>query len=633
LIGKTIDARYRVRRLLGRGGMGAVYEAEHVGLGKRVAVKFITGEIDPDTLARFRREARVAGQLAHDHVVEIYDVGEDDGHAFIAMEYVEGRDLRSVLKEGRLDAERAIAIARQILAGVAAIHDAGIVHRDIKPANVLLAAGDAVKLMDFGISKAVGDAAEITKSGTMVGTPQYMAPEQLMGGEVDHRADLYAVGLTLYAMLTGEPPFSASSTMEVAAMQLRDPPPSLDRVRPGLPRPLVRAIERALEKAPRDRFDSARAFAAALDSEPTTVAGGTTAETRRERSATPPARTVEPVIGDPELARKRAAGIAAGSELPFTRPERKPMRAWVPISLVALAAAFGIAIAVWPREDVTESPQVYVLEAGVTATDPLVKAREAERAGKLELAVAHYLEAHATAPDPDLLYRIGELYERMNRTSEAVMFLRRYLEEAPQAKDRDAVAAKIARLVPTPPDAGVAATRDAGVVRTPPRAIDAGVAPRDPTMVCYCQPEGRLQWMCKRRYSPPLCRCEVRTTALCPEPFKPCPEGRCATEHVASRNDDRYSCAIGWLAYYKPAEPGTACTGYAFGDITKPADAATAPLRDGKHDCSACRFPDMTTEQFRAQVEYDGLEGASCRGYLADGVEMVGRIRCKKREK
>jgi serine/threonine-protein kinase len=271
LIGQTIDGRYLVRRFIGKGGMGRVYEAEHVGLHKRVAIKFLPEDNDADALARFRREARTASQISHEHVVHVFDVGTTNGREYFAMEYVEGKSLQKVLdEEGALAPERAVAIAHQLLAGLGAVHAAGLVHRDIKPANVLLATredgGDFVKVMDFGLSKtvAMGDDT-ITSVGRVVGTPQFMAPEQIAGAVVDARADLYAAGICMYAMLVGKVPFAGSKVTKVAAQHLTERPPSVATLRPGLPAAVVMAVARALEKEPQSRFQSAREFADALD--------------------------------------------------------------------------------------------------------------------------------------------------------------------------------------------------------------------------------------------------------------------------------------------------------------------------------------------------------------------------------
>ncbi|MBA3462008.1 MAG: serine/threonine protein kinase [Deltaproteobacteria bacterium] len=272
-VGKTIDGRYVLRRRIGKGGMGVVYEAEHAALERRVAIKLIAAaEATDGYLERFRREAKLASRITHEHLVHIYDIGSDrdTGADYIAMEYVDGHDLGKELKAGPLGIPRAVAITKQLLKGLQAIHSGGIIHRDIKPGNVMLTTRngerDFVKLMDFGIARALGDAS-LTMTGHVMGTPSFMAPEQVRGQEVDHRTDLYAVGVTLFAMVAGKLPFEGDTAM-LAGAHVFQPPPSLATVRPDTPRAIVVAVERALAKAPSDRFADARDFAAALDAPP-----------------------------------------------------------------------------------------------------------------------------------------------------------------------------------------------------------------------------------------------------------------------------------------------------------------------------------------------------------------------------
>jgi serine/threonine protein kinase len=303
-IGRMIEGRYRVRRQLGRGGMGTVYEADHVGLHRAVAIKFLAHRGDPTHAERFRREAHAASQVRHEHVAQVFDVGStEDGTLYLVMEYVEGTDLRHVLAAGTIEVARAVSIGRQIALGLHAIHAAGIIHRDIKPANVLLTEHDAVKLTDFGIAKSLRDAARLTASGLVIGTPQFMAPEQFIG-EPQEQVDLYALGVTLYQMLAGTLPFPGNTLARVARMHVNDAPIPLDAVRPGLPRSLVDVVARALEKSPQARFKSALELAEALDtfdpSPPTVDARG------------PRVHAVEPAavrsIGRFELIRELARG-------------------------------------------------------------------------------------------------------------------------------------------------------------------------------------------------------------------------------------------------------------------------------------------------------------------------------------
>jgi serine/threonine-protein kinase len=278
LVGKTIGGRYFIVRQLARGGMGAVYEAEHVGLDKRVAVKFILDRFgdDREALHRFHREARTASRIGHENIIDITDIGEtEDGKPFLAMEYLEGSDLGQVLTAtGRMEPSRAVHIVAQVLRGLAAAHGAGIIHRDMKPANVFLTerseVADFVKIMDFGISKVVAarDArVRLTETGVAMGTPIYMAPEQAEARpDIDHRIDIYAVGVMLYEMLAGEPPFNASSYLVLVQQHVASAVPPLGERRRDLPAALVRAVHRALEKKPERRFADALEFAAALPS-------------------------------------------------------------------------------------------------------------------------------------------------------------------------------------------------------------------------------------------------------------------------------------------------------------------------------------------------------------------------------
>ncbi|HEY4244371.1 MAG TPA: serine/threonine-protein kinase [Kofleriaceae bacterium] len=275
LIGATLVDRYRVIRVVGRGGMGVVYEAEHTGLGKRIAIKLMLEKYaqDPEAVARFQREALAASRIGNPHIIEVMDIGvAPDGRSFVVMELLDGLPLSQVLEQtGPMPPWRAIGIMRQVLRAVGAAHAKGIVHRDLKPDNIFISSRDDqhdfVKLLDFGISKVVDpDAAntKLTTTGVVMGTPLYMAPEQALGNAVDHRADVYACGVMLYELLAGHPPFQGPSFAALIAKLLTEQPKSLNEVRPGLPLALVKSVDRALAKEPADRFPSAELFAAAL---------------------------------------------------------------------------------------------------------------------------------------------------------------------------------------------------------------------------------------------------------------------------------------------------------------------------------------------------------------------------------
>ena len=243
LIGRTLAERYRVLRPIGAGAMGTVYLAEQ-RLGhtsRRVAVKVLSDEVrrDADLIARFHRECAAMATLDHPNTVRIFDFGElSDGTPYMVMEHVDGEPLSHVLERGPLPLERVQRIVAQIAGSLQQAHDRGIVHRDLKPDNVILLsdgpAQDFVKLLDFGIAKHVGRSriihAELTAPGTILGTPQYMAPEQFAGGDVDARTDVYALGVMIYEMLAGRPPFEADTPLEWATKHLHHDPRALCRL-------------------------------------------------------------------------------------------------------------------------------------------------------------------------------------------------------------------------------------------------------------------------------------------------------------------------------------------------------------------------------------------------------------------
>src|SRR5213593_1505207 len=275
LVGQVIADRYHVTKKLGEGGMGQVYLAEHVKMGRRSAIKVMTPAMvhDPDAVARFNREASNASRINHPNVCAIYDFGETpDGLIYLAMEFIEGEPLTDLLeREGALSLARATAIFLQTADALQAAHDLGIVHRDLKPDNVMLSrkkdGGDVVKVVDFGIAKAVGgDEAgqKVTKTGLVVGTPEFMSPEQLSGDKVDGRSDLYSLALVFYRMLTGSVPFAATSVQEMMIKRLTDDPVKLVAARPDLffPAGLQPVLDTALARTPAQRYQAVAKFAA-----------------------------------------------------------------------------------------------------------------------------------------------------------------------------------------------------------------------------------------------------------------------------------------------------------------------------------------------------------------------------------
>ena len=275
LVGQVLADRYHVIKKLGEGGMGQVYLAEHVKMGRRSAIKVMNPSMvhDPDAVARFNREASNASRISHPNVCAIYDFGETaDGLVFLAMEFIEGEPLTDLLERERvLSIGRATSIFLQTAEALQAAHELGIVHRDLKPDNIMLTkgrgGGDGVKVVDFGIAKAIGgDEAgqKVTKTGLVMGTPEFMSPEQLSGDKLDGRSDLYSLALVLYQMLSGKLPFEATTVQETMIKRLTEEPAKLMDVRPDLKYPpgLQAVLDSALVRTPTERYQSVAKFAA-----------------------------------------------------------------------------------------------------------------------------------------------------------------------------------------------------------------------------------------------------------------------------------------------------------------------------------------------------------------------------------
>jgi eukaryotic-like serine/threonine-protein kinase len=260
---------YEIQSPLGAGGMGEVYRATDTKLGRDVALKVLPAEMaqDPERLGRFRREAKSLAQLDHPNIVTIYSVEESDGIHFLTMQLVEGQPLDRLICAGGLPLEQIVEIASALGDALAAAHEKGIVHRDLKPANVMVSNEGRVKVLDFGLAKDVrgsnrGDAtmtsASQTEVGVVMGTPAYMSPEQTSGRPLDHRTDIFSLGVLLHEMATGQRPFEGTSSAELVSAILRDTPPSVTDLRPDLPGDLARIVRRCLEKDPRHRLQTAR---------------------------------------------------------------------------------------------------------------------------------------------------------------------------------------------------------------------------------------------------------------------------------------------------------------------------------------------------------------------------------------
>jgi eukaryotic-like serine/threonine-protein kinase len=308
---------YKILASIGAGGMGEVYRAQDAKLGRDVALKVLPAEMahDPERLARFHREAKALAQLDHPNIVTIHSVEECNGVHFLTMQLVEGRSLDRVIPAAGLALEQIVEIARALSDALAAAHDKGIVHRDLKPANVMVTNEGRVKVLDFGLAKDVratrlGDATltsdSQTQLGVVMGTPAYMSPEQTSGRPLDHRTDIFSLGVVLHEMATGRRPFEGTSSAELVSAILRDAPPSVTDARPDLPGDLARIIRRCLEKDPSHRVQTARDVSNEFRDLARQVPQNLTSST----TSTPSSRAVAAASGPPRADEKSMPGIS-----------------------------------------------------------------------------------------------------------------------------------------------------------------------------------------------------------------------------------------------------------------------------------------------------------------------------------
>jgi tRNA A-37 threonylcarbamoyl transferase component Bud32 len=281
LSGRTLGD-YHILRRLGHGGMGEVYLAEQLSLKRRVALKILRADLaaDPTYLQRFRAEAEAVAQATHANIVQVYAIGEADGLHFMALEYVEGRNLRDVLlRRGVPEPALVVSVMRQVASALQRAAELGIVHRDIKPENILLTRKGDVKVADFGLARMKSDQPlNLTATGVTLGTPLYMSPEQVQGNAVDIRSDIYSFGVTCYHMLAGQPPYTGDNAFQVALQHVNDDPKPLADLRPDLPAKLCDIIARMMAKKPQDRYQTPRDLLVDLEQMRDEVSGFTGTE-------------------------------------------------------------------------------------------------------------------------------------------------------------------------------------------------------------------------------------------------------------------------------------------------------------------------------------------------------------------
>jgi serine/threonine protein kinase len=327
VVGELIAGRYELEKLVGSGGMSNVFRAHDRLLERTVALKILHEQYtrDEDYVERFRREARAVAQLAHPNIVTVIDRGEQEGRQFIVFEYIDGENLKELSNRGPLEAREAIRLALQVARALSFAHERGLVHRDVKPQNVLLNEDGQAKVTDFGIARSL-DVHGVTQTGTVLGTSDYIAPEQARGQKVDPKTDIYSLGVVLYELLSGEVPFPGDNFVAVAMRHVNEPTPSVSDRRPDCPLRLDLAIQRAMSKDPEDRFESMGDFVIELEACLAEIEGGDEGATmivpaarrpRRKRSRERRSRELPAVVMPLALAALVVALLAAGAFLLF----------------------------------------------------------------------------------------------------------------------------------------------------------------------------------------------------------------------------------------------------------------------------------------------------------------------------
>lgn len=505
-IGKTVANKYRIEQMIGEGGMGKVYKATQLALDKPVVLKVLRQALlsDERTVARFQREAKAASRLNHPNSISVLDFGQaDDGAMYIAMEYVQGKDLHHILsREWPLPEARVIRVMSQVLSALADAHSAGVIHRDLKPENIMVeqrrGEADFVKVLDFGIAKIVDgtndDGPALTRAGFVCGTPEYMSPEQARGAQLDHRSDLYAVGVILYQLTSGLLPFDSDSAVGFATKHLTEVPPPPTRRRPDarVSPAMERLIMKALAKNPDDRPQTAEQFRAellAIEKERRAGVGGrrpgqasapglapvqrkVTPIDQQETRVNPPSpwgsnentvkswpsnentvKSASPLVAGPVPVREESRATATRDTSPGGGSSTSSIIFKVATAALVLLALVLAGLYAWnvmqkPKDVYVPPPNAPLVNSGkLYEYDPPREVRRPQDAarialegddawhkGAMDFALSRYLVAWEADPQPEIALKIGELYFQKDMERDARAWWGRYKKDAPTAK-------------------------------------------------------------------------------------------------------------------------------------------------------------------------------------------------------
>ncbi len=391
---KGTIGRYQLVDVAGRGAMGVVYRAKDPLLGRTVALKVITPSVSSDSAAfeefrkRFLREARAVAQLSHPNIVTVYDLGvDDDGTLYMAQEFIEGESLAARLRRGATTLDETISIVAQVAEGLAYAHERGVVHRDVKPDNILVENGGRAVVTDFGIAHM--HASDLTRTGEILGTPHYMSPEQVMGGTIDGRSDLFSVGVLLYRMLAGQLPFEGPSVTSICYQIVHATPKALPDAAP-IPNSLRRVVTRLLQKDPAQRFADGHELARALDPPEARTRQGASPALPRAAGASAETRVL------PAKAARPAPAGTVVMPAPVRPPARSPMREGLKWAVLVSAGLLLIAIG----KQINDSSHAASTPAAAPPTAPAAPQPEIETAASIRARRAAAAQAPAVAPAP-----------------------------------------------------------------------------------------------------------------------------------------------------------------------------------------------------------------------------------------